>query len=120
MTVKPGADISNLHPTMEAALIILDTIWPVFFPSDVDGLNVTSGHEFPSVHTELSRHYIVNCKSGKGEAVDVRVKDVPQHVAHLVTTCLWIVLMLRFTPQRFKIYNEGALAENAHIHIQLA
>lgn len=120
MTIKPGVDISQLHPTLEAALVVLDQIWPAFFPDDTDGLNVTSGHEHPSVHSDLSRHYIKNTKSGKGEAFDVRIKDVPQHEAHLVATALWIILMVRFTPQRFKIYNEGALTDNAHLHVQMA
>jgi len=118
MTQKPEVDITRLHPVLKRSLTILDALWPIIYPNDADGLNITSGHEEISHHTEGSRHYIKNCKSGFGEAFDIRIKDVEQYKAIHVCHIFWTVIMLREKVD-LKIYPEALLTDNAHIHIQL-
>jgi hypothetical protein len=120
MTVKEGVDISKLHPTMKQILAILDSLWPVVFPGDVDGLNVTSGHEENDAHGKDSKHYLRNCASGQGEAFDCRVKDVPRYLVPMIATLLWMLIQIRFDGAiQVKMYGEDILGDNAHLHVQL-
>ena len=124
MTVKPGADISNLHPDIVAALKQLDLMWQAFFPEDKDGMTVTSGHEgvpgLPdSVHGPTSKHYIVNNKSGKGEAVDIRLNDVTSRKGTVF--CGWVGLALPFVipTVKYDVFAEKILTQSAHLHLEL-
>lgn len=110
--------IENLSPKIRKVLDLLDQLWPIIYPNDADGLNVTSGHEETAKHSVTSKHYIRNCVSGTGEAFDVRTRDVEQWKAHLTCTLLWIISVLRFNTM-LKIYPEALLTENAHIHVEL-
>jgi len=118
MTQKPEVDITRLHPVLKRSLTILDALWPIIYPNDEDGLNITSGHEMISKHLADSKHYIRNCPSGSGEAFDIRIKDVEQHKAIHICHIFWTVIMLREKVD-LKIYPEALLTDNAHIHIQL-
>ena len=117
MTVKQGADITNIHPDLYKVLGILDGLWGLHFTLDTDGMTVTSGHEESSKHKDFSKHYIKNCKSGYGEAVDIRIKDVPQSEVFLIRSHLWELCKKRLIT--IKTFEEGVFTENAHLHIQL-
>lgn len=77
MNVKPEAKIDNLHPMLAAALPTIERVF-----KDYDSYcTLTSGHEgsptdLDRVHKATSKHYIVNNKSGKGEACDFRGKHL--------------------------------------------
>ena len=121
MTTKVGVDISKIHPTIGTVLKIADELWPIVFPEDADGMVVTSGHEDVGarVHAAKSKHYLANSSSGMGEAVDIRANDILQYQVHKFLTLLWMLLEIRMPQQQFKMYHEGALGANSHIHIQL-
>ncbi len=117
MTTKNGVDLSHLHFTLLIVMDALDKIWNMAFPDDLDGLNITSGHEETSKHSEKSKHYIHNCSSGFGEAFDCRVKDVKQADATKIGVILWMICEIRGI--NIIILPEGFLTDNAHLHIQL-
>ena len=121
MTIKPGADISHLHPNLVHANLIIDKLWGAVFPEDLDGCTITSGHEgdpTDGVHTPTSKHYIPNCASGFGEAEDLRVNDVQQWKATVFAGVLWTVLFLAIG-DHFTIFAENILKPGAHIHVQI-
>jgi len=124
-SVKPGADLSNLHPTLQKALPLLAHSWAGMFPEDIDGMTITSGHEgAPTdppdvrVHGEHSKHYIPNNPSGFGEAVDIRVNDVQMYKAARFVAIAWIVLESNFPEIEWFLFPEAWLTPKAHIHIQ--
>ena len=122
--IKPGAQIHLLHPAFKTVFRILDYAWPMYYPTDTDGWLITSGHEgaptdLPEpVHDIDSKHYIINCKSGFGEAVDLRLNDVLQSRAHQLAAILENVLLLVYGI-RTKIFLENLLKQSAHFHVQV-
>lgn len=118
---KPEVDISKLHPTLVKALPTIESAWLTFFPEDADGGTITSGHEdiaVPRIHGDKSKHYIPNNDSGFGEAVDLRAHDVLQWKVTVFVGILWTTLTIIYGDV-FKIFAEGMLTPNSHIHIQL-
>ncbi len=80
MNTKPGAEIAHLHPDVTR-------IFPLIEEARLEALRacsntpcvITSGHEGQpgdGVHSVLSWHYLMNCPTGEGLAVDLRVGDV--------------------------------------------
>jgi hypothetical protein len=126
-SLKPGAEIQNLHPTLQKALPLLALVWSAMFPEDSDGMVVTSGHEgAPTdppekrVHGVHSKHYIANNASGFGEAIDLRVNDVQQYKAARCLHLFWTVLETNFPEVEWYIFPESWLKPNAHLHIQMS
>lgn len=119
-TLKSGVDISKLHPTLTQVLTTLDLLWQAFFPKDLDGMTVTSGHEgnkHDGTHAEDSKHYLEN-SDGQGEAVDIRLNDVLQWRA--TEFCgLASLILSRVYGDIFKCYFENALKQTSHFHVQL-
>lgn len=69
---KDGVVLDGLHPGIGDKLVQIAHLWAAYFPYDMDGLTITSGHEGHAddgVHKPTSFHY-------KGQAVDLRVRDV--------------------------------------------
>jgi len=120
LSKKPEVDISKLHPNLLDTLPTIEKAWNAFFPEDIDGGTITSGHEVttPLVHGEKSKHYITNNASGLGEAVDIRAHDVQQAKVTIFVGILWTTLTV-IHGDKFKIFAEGMLTGNSHIHIQL-
>ena len=125
MTLKSGVDISRIHPGIIKANAIIDKLWAAFFPEDLDGATITSGHEVARnaegklYHKDISRHYISNCKSGFGEAEDYRLHDVEQRKATIFGGIVWTVLSVLIPDIEFSIFLEEMLTENSHMHIQI-
>jgi len=80
MNTKPGAQIDRLHPDVTR-------IFPLIEAARLEALHacsnipcvITSGHEGQpgdGVHSVLSWHYLMNCPTGEGLAVDLRIGDV--------------------------------------------
>lgn len=121
LSKKPEVDISKLHPSLVTIQSTVYHLWEAFFPEDVDGATITSGHEDianPRVHAPTSKHYIVNNASGFGEAFDLRAHDVQQAKVTIFVGLLWTTLTV-VHGDFFKIFAEGMLTGNSHIHIQL-
>lgn len=121
MKIKPGARRDNLHPTLDQILGIVDQLWPLWYPDDADGALITSGnegHPGDGVHGVSSKHYAENTASKKGEAVDLRLNDVKNGLAHQFAANLEFIL-LRVHGIRVSIFLENILKTTAHIHIQL-
>ena len=122
-SVKEGADIAHLHPTLLKAVDLLVFAWAAMFPEDKDGLNITSGHEGPDTgpdrtHGEKSKHYPSNNSSGKGEAIDIRFNDVYQWKASLFVGIAWTILVANYG-DIWKFFPEKILTSSSHLHIQL-
>ena len=121
MTVKQGADISNIHPLIRRAMETTDALWLAFFPEDEDGMTITSGCEGSSgdgVHGDKSKHYPANNASKQGEAVDVRLNDVLQWKATIFCSVLWTILTVNHG-DKFKVFAENLLKSSAHCHIEI-
>ena len=121
MNLKSGANISHIHPLLIRANLIIDRLWYAFFPEDLDGATITSGHEGNSsdgVHVPTSKHYVVNCMSGYGEAEDFRINDVLQWKATLFCNVLWQTLFVNLG-DHFTVFAENILKQDAHVHLQI-
>lgn len=121
MNIKPGARRDNLHPTLEKVILVADQLWPLWFPGDADGAIITSGnegHPGDGVHGFSSKHYAENTASKKGEAVDLRLNDVKNGLAHHYAANLEYVLF-RVHGIKVTVFLERLLTASAHVHIQL-
>ena len=121
MTVKQGAEISSLHPSLTKILKIADTLWGLVFPEDADGMTVTSGHEGFSgdgVHGNKSKHYTTNSETAQGEAVDLRLNDVKNAKAHKFAFILEVLVEDVYNIP-INIFIEKELTQSAHFHIEL-
>jgi hypothetical protein len=121
MTLKEGTDISKLHPKLLQILKIADQLWPLIYPEDSSGLTVTSGHEGTAsdgIHSPNSKHYLQNCNSAFGEALDLRANDVVQAKLILFASTLDLIAH-RIHNIPVKIFLENMLKDTCHIHIQL-
>lgn len=121
MKLKPGVDISNLHPDLVAVLPIIELEYGKtlqdygFQPIEP---TITSGHELTSVHSKGSKHYISNCPSGFGEAIDIRANDILATIATEAAGRIAMVLRMHYR-DKFKVFFESCLKPQAHFHIQL-
>jgi len=120
MTFKQGVEHDKLHPDLVAVLPLVEMEYNktrIDYGLLPDEMVITSGHEETSRHGDKSRHYIRNCKSGFGEAVDIRVNEL--HSTAQTEVCGRIAMQLRmFYPNQFKVFFEDCLKPNAHCHIQ--
>ena len=121
MKLKPGVDISNLHPELVSILPLVEM---TYNEVRLDNLmltiemTATSGHEESSKHGKKSRHYERNCESGHGEAIDFRMNDIHQTLATEI--CGMIAKVLRqYYPGKYKVFFEGCLTQNSHLHLQI-
>jgi hypothetical protein len=74
-----GVKVDNLSSAILIALQVAENVYKRL--GVPHGVTITSGNEgYPGdgVHHEGSKHYPQNNKSGKGEAVDIRIWDVNQ------------------------------------------
>jgi len=79
ISVKDGVEVDRLSPFLKSRLVPLSHLWAAFFPHDVDGVTITSGHEGfrgDGVHGQDSLHYLN--EEGEGNALDIRTFDVKQ------------------------------------------
>lgn len=121
MTVKTGAQIDKLHPEITRALKVIDLLWQAFFPEDISGLTITSGHEgiaTDGTHGPSSKHYLSNNISGLGEAVDIRLNDVSSRKA--TAFCGLVAFVLNYTTNiHYDVFAERILTQSAHLHLEL-
>lgn len=121
MKFKDGVEYDRLHPDILEILPEIEAEYRYLLESVglvSPVMTMTSGHEETSKHGKKSKHYIRNCVSGRGEAADFRMNDIPQTLATEV--CGRIAKHLREErPDKFKVFFEGCLTSNAHLHIQL-
>lgn len=124
MKYKPGVEHDKLHPELVEVFPVVELTYGKvlsecgMLPME---MTMTSGHEGdPShgPHNKKSRHYIVNCPSGYGEAADFRMNDINQTLATEVCGEIAKQLRVHF-PNKFKVFFEGCLKTSAHLHIQI-
>jgi len=121
MNIKVGARRDNLHPKLETIIAVAEALWPAWFPDDADGALITSGnegHPGDGVHGFSSKHYPENNASKKGEAIDLRLNDVKNGLAHNYAAALEYTL-LRVHGIQTTFLLEKLLTPSAHLHIQL-
>lgn len=99
--LKPGVDLSNMAPAGIAILAALKQVATVLHVE----LTITAGRD--GKHAPNSAHY-------KGEAVDVRSKDLSPQLQSTVLDAV----MLTLGTQRFYGVLEGKGTEHEHFHIQ--
>jgi len=124
MKYKDGVLHDKLHPDLVAILPFIELEYGKtlqdngFHPQE---MTMTSGHESEPgkpPHSKKSKHYIPNCESGFGEAADFRMNDILATVA--TEACGRIAMQLRiFYPGKYKVFFEGCLKPEAHLHLQI-
>lgn len=114
MNTKPGADISHLHPDVTR-------IFPLIEEARLEALEacsripcvLTSGHEGTpgdGVHSVLSWHYLMNCPTGEGLAVDLRSTDFLQ---------TWSAILEAKLREKYGAQNGyDVVAEKDHLHVE--
>ena len=124
MKLKDGVEIDHLHPDLVAVLPFIELEYGKTLQDNglhPNEITITSGHEGEPMigpHSKKSKHYIVNCPSGFGEAIDVRANDI---LATIATEAAGrIAMQLRiFYPNKYKVFFEECLKPSCHIHVQI-